>query len=53
MTNIDGKIILARYDGIFEFDGENFIESKKTFQKLINNKYNVFNKLVGTSRFLL
>jgi len=27
MTNIDGKIIVTRYDGIFEFDGENFKES--------------------------
>lgn len=34
MTNIDGKIILARYDGIFEFDGENFKESSYEFKDL-------------------
>lgn len=34
MTNIDGKIILARYDGIFEFDGENFKESNYEYKDL-------------------
>ena len=34
MTNIDGKIILARYDGIFEFDGENFNESTYEYKDL-------------------
>ena len=34
MTNIDGKIILARYDGIFEFDGENFKESSYEYSDL-------------------
>ena len=34
MTNIEGKIILARYDGIFEFDGENFNESSYEYSDL-------------------
>lgn len=34
MTKIDGKIILARYDGIFEFDGENFKESNYEYKDL-------------------
>jgi hypothetical protein len=35
MSNIDGKIILTRYDGIFEFDGENFIKSKIEYKDII------------------
>ena len=34
MVKIDGKIILARYDGIFEFDGENFNESNYEYNDL-------------------
>ena len=34
MVNIDGKIILARYDGIFEFDGENFNKSSYEYSDL-------------------
>ena len=34
MDNIEGKIILARYDGIFEFDGENFNESRYEYNDL-------------------
>jgi hypothetical protein len=35
MVNIEGKIILARYDGIFEFDGENFIKSKIEYKDIV------------------
>jgi hypothetical protein len=34
MSNIDGKIILTRYDGIFEFDVENFIKSKIEYKDI-------------------
>lgn len=35
MSNIDGKIILTRYDGIFEFDGENFSKSKFEYKDIV------------------
>jgi hypothetical protein len=34
MTNIDGKIILTRYDGIFEFDGENIKKSNYAYKDI-------------------
>ena len=34
MCNINGKIIMARYDGIFEFDGKSFKESKVKFEEV-------------------
>ena len=34
MVKIEGKIILARYDGIFEFDGENFNKSSYEYSDL-------------------
>lgn len=28
LTKLDGNIIIIRYDGVFEFDGENFFKTK-------------------------
>lgn len=34
MNNLNGKIIVVRYDGIFEFDGENFKESSYKYEDI-------------------
>lgn len=34
MTSMDGKIIITRYDGIFEFDGEFFKKSKYKYSDI-------------------
>lgn len=34
MNNLNGKIIVVRYDGIFEFDGENFKETSYKYEDI-------------------
>ena len=39
LTKSNGNIIVTRYDGVFEFDGENLIIKGKTkLEKFIGNK---------------
>lgn len=53
LTKLDGNIIIIRYDGVFEFDGENFFKTKikeetikvnynpnENWAKLVNPKLN-------------
>ena len=53
LTKLDGNIIVTRYDGVFEFDGENFFKTKikeetikvnynpnENWAKLVNPKLN-------------
>jgi hypothetical protein len=39
LTKLDGNIIVTRYDGVFEFDGENFFKTKIK-EETIKVKYN-------------
>jgi len=35
LTKVSGKIVVSRYDGVFEFDGENFIKTDFKVKNLI------------------
>jgi hypothetical protein len=34
LTKVSGKIVVSRYDGVFEFDGENFFKTKIKEEKI-------------------
>ena len=49
LTKSNGNIIVTRYDGVFEFDGENFFKTSinKEKVKVINNVNENWAKLVN------